>query len=335
MNMEPAKKVHETKVIKKNDVQVSAKSPIRGKRLRVKKSEQLDQLVLGLSIYNQQNGIIYAASATMWTIFCFFPLLLIGVKATALLSNSKDNPFEVVYKTLNGVFPSLNPWVKENLSHLSMDNNISILNGASLLLLSVGLIGLVVCLKATVRNFTETKVSSSLKELLKTYLTASLVVLFFVVLFPLSHNPTGFIGLVYELDPDGTIFYLVDNYPLTLPSIFSLTFFSALYYFLIPYRIRVSDALMGATIFTGIFYVLKTVSWLYIHYFAKDFNSLFGTFGPAFMAIFWTFLLMNCLFISLSVALSPGHRRAKILAEEIKGAEKKKKKKTNLVKVKG
>ena len=120
------------------------------------------------------------------------------------------------------------------------------------------------------------------------------------------------INRFFSLSKTSTLYYYIDQYPLILPTFISLSFFTFIFYYLTPYKIRLTDGLMGATIFTGLFYLLKTGSWIYLHYFGNDFQQLFGVYAPIMMSIVWTFLIFNCMFVSASITLSPGHRRAKI-----------------------
>jgi uncharacterized BrkB/YihY/UPF0761 family membrane protein len=304
----------------------------RGKRKKRTNNEQFDQVVLGISIFNREAGLIYSASATFSVIICFFPMLLMLTSFLGKITGSKLSAFNNLFETLKGVFPGFSPWINQNLSHLATNADLDFFNKSSLLMLTIGFVGLVQSMQKGIQKFSEHKKYEPRKELLQMILGSFSVLTFLIILTATNHSPTGFVNLFFTLDPNGSLYYVIDQYPLTLPCIISLMFFTFFFRFLIPFKVRVTDGLMGAVIFTGIFLVLKTGSWLYMHYFQKDFEVLFGIFTPVIMATMWTFLIITCMFISASITLSPGHRRAAISSAATQATSKSLKTKKSKVK---
>ncbi|MBI3543414.1 MAG: YihY/virulence factor BrkB family protein [Deltaproteobacteria bacterium] len=268
----------------------------------------VDTAITALSDWKDRHLGGEAASVSFYAIFSVFPLLAFSVYLVGTLSGNGDHSAaaKLVLAMLRDFVPGMQNWIEKGLfDAIKGSAATSWVNGALLAWSGLGFFGAVL---SAVERLPENAHDEHRAHLTQFVLAAVTLALFGAFLSTLvfcemagksARIPAWLQELPFEVQ-DALYFGARTR---VLLGVVSVAIVATLYKLLLPVKLRIRSAVIGALVFTGLLLASRSVYWIYLHYNKHSIESTYGIFSALILIMLWVHFCVSCLLYGCLYAL--------------------------------
>ena len=282
------------------------KSKSKGEKKEIDLYEKFEkyikQLFRGVYIFKVRKGDVVSASVTFFALIGFFPMIFILVSIYAKLIGDTNQAYEHIINGIKVSVPHLAPWILKSIQTILSGYlaNSGTYNFLNIILLALVWLEFSKSLMFGFNVLSKNEKTGGLIEDLRS-LAGGVCIFFYIMLIMfLISNPQFIINYIGQYIFSDLIKVMLKFN--IIQSIISLIFFSLFYKWITPVKIRLADAILGATSFVAMFVIGKTFYWVYLHYAKADLVQKFGNFYTLIVAVIWIYYLVSSFYLGISIS---------------------------------